>query len=261
MVRDFGSDKFTTRVILEIVLVVIGLGIFGWLTINSLLKDTAQIFWIFGIMGLLGILAAFVIKGPGKSDIFDVAIAEKSMIPVNRKVLYLVFGGLFLFTFFLLANSDYRIAAPSFQLIELGLVGDSLLTIFAAIMEDIFFFALVPGMVFSLMYWITKNFWASLAVVITICPFVFMMYHIGVYGFQNEAAMLFVYVFGVEMTAMMIILRDITYAHVRHIGNNMGIMTFQQMSLETFFITMLSSVWFWLAAIIIAGASFLKLRK
>jgi len=255
MARDLGHDKFTTRIIFEFIMLIIGLSVLAWLTINSVIWEKAQIFWIFGLMGTLGAGIAFLISGKGKKDIFDVPIAEEPMIPIGKKYIWTAFILLFFVTFFFLANSNYNIAAPQFQTINVGLTGDALLVIFAAWMEDIFFFALIPGLIFSIIYWLTGKFWIAVGFVVLLSPIIFTLYHLAVYGFTNQAAMTFVYIFGLEMTAMMLLLRDIMYAHVRHIGNNLGILVFRQMSFQTFFVAIFTNIWFWgvISLVIIIG--------
>jgi hypothetical protein len=257
---DFGSDKLTGRVIAEIFLIIFGLIALAFLTINTTNWEIAQIFLIFGTMGFLIIVWAYVTKGKGKSDIFDVAIDGPPLVPGGRKLHYIFFIFMFLFTFFLLASSEYRIAVPSFQLVELGMLGDIILTFAALLMEDIFFFVAVPGVVFSFFYWVTKNFWVSAAAVILISPVTFMLFHMAVYGFTNMAAMTFVYVFGLEMVIMMVLFRDVTYPHVRHAGNNLGILIFSQMSLQTFFVNLTTSIAFWIVLIAAGGIIYWKYR-
>jgi hypothetical protein len=259
--QDYGSDVWNKRKIFEIFVILISIAILSFLTINTILWEVAQTFWIFGLMGIIGITVAHVISGKGKTDVIDVAIAEEGILPINQKVLYILFFVAFLGTFFMLANTDYRIAAPAFELVDLGLGGSAMLTFAAAIMEDIFFFVLIPGLVFSGAYWLTKRFWVSIILVMLICPTVFMLYHLNVYGFANQAAMMFVFVFGAEMTGMMLLLRNVMYVHMRHVGNNLGILIFDQMSFETFMTVVIGSpiTWGIVAILIIIG--FVKLRS
>jgi hypothetical protein len=245
--NDLGHDVFTKRIILEVMITIGLLATLAWLTINTILFQVANIFWVFGLMALVAIISSFVIKGMGKSDLFDIPIAEEPMIPLfkNKKFLYSVFIIMFIVTFFVLSSSKYQIAAPRFQVIDIGVTGDAVLSISAAWMEDLFFFAVVPGLIFSFVYYFTKNFWAGIILLVGISPFIFMVYHLAVYGVTDQAALVFVLFFGFEMTIMMVLLRDIAYVHARHIGNNLGLLIFRQMSLTTFFTALLSSIWFW----------------
>jgi glucose-6-phosphate-specific signal transduction histidine kinase len=94
-----------------------------------------------------------------------------------------------------------------------------------------------------------------------IIPVAFMGYHASVYGLESVESWA-VLLFGLEMTLAMIVLRDVTYVHVRHIANNLGILIFEAMDPTTFMITLMSSWVFWLLVLVVLGyLAFRVLRK
>jgi len=247
--QDLGHDVLNKRIIFEIMVTIVLLTVLSWLTINTVLWEIAQIFWVFGLMALVFTIIAFMIK---KKDFkFDVPLSGKPLFNIPKPLLYLFFMAMFIVTFFVLSITDYSITAPEFQILEVGLGGNVMLTVAAAWMEDLFFFAVIPGILFSVGFWLSKRFWPSITLSVIISPVIFMVYHLAVYGFTNQVALVFLLITGLEWVIMSMLLRDITYVHVRHIGNNLGLLIFKQFSFTTFMIFMLTNIWIWVIAIII----------
>jgi hypothetical protein len=239
---QFGSDQQTARNVFEIMLLIIGLIVIGWFRVNTTLWQTAEVFWFIGLTATVGVIAAFVVK---KSPIdFDVPIAEKPVAPIPKKLLYVVFTVLGFATFFIMSQTSYRIAAPKFQVLDPGLEGNVVLSFFAAIFENNLFFVLLSGIIFSVVYWKTRNAYISMIPVLLIVPGTFLFYHWNVYGVESADSWA-VLLFGAEMIAAMVVLRNVTYVHVRHIANNLGILVFEAMGVQTFFITLMSQWLFW----------------
>ena len=269
--QDFGSDELNKpRIVVEFILLLAAIALMLFFTINTTMWNTAQVFMWTGVIGGLGLTIAFMMKGVGKTDVFDVMISEKPMFNINRKFLYVIFFIMFIFSFAILANTEFRLAAPPFQTVDLGLEGEVLLFAGAAFIEDVFFFILMPGLVFSIMYWLLKRrsqssggaaFWVSLVGMVIATPLIFMFYHLAVYGFANQAAMAFVFLFGLENIIMLVIFRDVTYVHARHIGNNVGLLVFSLFSVETLITVMFTSLWFWGVVALVVVLAYVKYRR
>ena len=255
---QFGKDQWTERTVLEVLLLITGLAVIGFFAINTTLWQTAQIFWFLGLTSTIFVIAAFLINRTPLN--FNVPISGKPLVPISKKILYPLFAIAGAVTFFVMTKTSYRIAVPRFQVIEPGLEGNSILATFAAIFEDNFFFVGLAGLTFTLVYWKTKKPWLAFMAVLMVVPTIFMLYHFSVYGIDSVESWA-VFIFGLEMTVAMIVLRDVTYVHARHVFNNLGILVFEAMDTTTFTIMLLTSWVFWLVVIIAILAVVLTLRK
>lgn len=253
-------DKLTDRLVLEVYLVLGGLAIMIFTYFNTNDINVSLSWMLLGIVGSLMVGFALIINRRTDLD-YGITLAKENLLGIPPKYLYMtLYPAVFLLTFFILSQTDYRIATPALQVLETGLGGDIVLAMWGAIYENIFFFVGIPGMITSLIYWKTRNLAVSLIPVTLAMPFIFAAYHINVYGI-NSAEILAVLAFGFEMILMMVVLRDITYVHVRHVANNLGIIIFTVMDLQTFLITLTSSWVFWIAIGIIAVIFINHLRR
>lgn len=244
-IEKFGDDTITIHKVREILLLLVGIIVIGFFATNiPKLMEVAQTYWWLGLTGIVGILSSFIIsKIPALN--FNVPLSEPPIFPIPKKWLFVLSGLGFLLTFFLLSQTSYSIEAPSFQILELGTFGEAVLDIFAALAEDIVFFAVVPGITFTVIYYISKSPTTALIAVLFVTPSVFLTYHTLHYGWADVVSSFAVLIFGLEQTIIMIVLREILFVHGRHLGNNLGKLFFSQMTITTFFLTILTSIWFW----------------
>jgi hypothetical protein len=252
-IERFGDDSFNVHKVREIILIILTLIVIGWYTFNyPKLIDKAKDFERLGIIGAVGVLAGFVVMKTPMN--LNVPLSEKPLFPVFTKKILLAFSLIIgIVTFVAISASPYSIEAPTFQIVDLGTFGEALLDAAAAITEDIVFFAVVPGITFTIVYYASKSPILALIFVLILSPSVFLVYHTLHYGFTDVVASTAVFFFGLEMTAWMIVMREIFYCHMRHIGNNLGKLIFTSMSFETFVISILTSLWTWIivAAIVV----------
>jgi len=228
-ISTLGSDEQSGRKIDEIILLFMGVIVFGFLYFNTTLASQALGYWVFGMMGLGGVVLAFIInkKNAGPDDV-NVPISEKPLFG-NRKMILILTLLVGVITFFVLAQSEYRVSAASFQLIDLGLQGNILYTVFAALFEDSVFFIVIPGFTFYFVKRKTGNPMLAFLVALFLSPAAFLVYHTARYGPSDVVKSTAVFVFGMEMAAWMLIFRNTIYVHVRHITNNTSILIFDTM--------------------------------
>jgi len=266
------SDKKpNAREAWEIILLVIGLVVVGFFRVNTTLWQVAETFWFLGLTALLGIIVALVVSKLGVVN-FGVPISESSIMPVKRRYLAAVAVIVGLATFFFISQTSYTVQMPTFQILDPGLGGTAILDFFAAIFENALFFILIPGIVFTVVYYASGIFSKgddnqrlrgiiALVIVLISVPIIFTVYHTGTYGFENIPATTAVFVFGFEMTAWMLLMRDSLYVHARHIGNNLGILVFSSMTIETFFVELMSNWVVWLVGFLVALAIIIKIIR
>lgn len=259
-INRLGSDKINIHKAREMILIVVAIIVIGWYATNyPKLWDDAKTFLFLIIGAGLSVTFSFIINRTKLN--FDVPLAEKPLFWTKRIIFIISAVGL-LASFFFLARTGYAIESQDFQLVELGIGGDAILKIFAAIAEDVLFFAVVPGLIFVIVFYFTKeNAMIALIFVVILTPSVFVTYHTLRYGFDDIVKTTAVFLFGLEMTGWMIVFRDLIYVHARHIGNNVGQLIFKQMTLGTFFILLLTSWAFWAIVIVIAILIYFRLRK
>jgi len=232
------------------ILLLLSIIALSWFSINyPPLFDKARVFWLLGISAMLGVILAQLI--PKKSDTgFDVPLDEDPKF-LSRKWVGWISLAAALGTFFMMSSSlKYAIQAKAYQLVELGFWGDVLVSIPAAIIEDIFFFSVISGLVFWIFHKATKeNEVVSMGATAVIVPLTFVAYHTLVYGFTNFVASVMVFVFGLEMMLAVLFLGSLNYTHARHVTNNMGLIIFSNITLFTFLTILLTNWIVWIAII------------
>jgi len=251
-IDSLGSDELNITKVREIILVIIAIIVIGWYMSNyPSLSQEADLFYKLALGGGVGIIASFVIS---KTELnFNVPLKEKPLIDIGNRLMIAIFILSGLFTFFIFSKTAYRISAPTFQVVDLGLGGEAILYLFSAMSENWIFFAVVPGLVFAAVYYLSKkNSLLSVLFTIILTVAIFVAYHTLHYGFTDVVATFFVGLFALEMSVWMVLIRDITYVHIRHIANNLGILIFTQMSVQTLFIKILYSWVTWASLGVVA---------
>jgi hypothetical protein len=255
---SFGSDSYSVRRVLEIAVLLLGLAAMGFYSINTVLWQEAQIFWFLGLTGVIFILASMIID-KGKID-FDSPIDEEPMVPISRKKLAVIFAITGALTFFVMSQTAYKVGAPMFQVVDPGFEGNVFFTATAALFENDFFFVGLFGLLFSLTYWKMKN--AILSFLISGIAVIgtFTVYHLAVYGIGTVESWAVV-LFGFEMVLAMVVLRSVTYVHVRHVFNNLGIFVFTKMDPMTFALYVLTNWVSWVIVGVIIVLVIIKLKR
>lgn len=265
MTELFAEDRWTKEKIFE-VLFVLGMAAFVlifYATNIPALMTSAQLYWWLLMGGMIFIIFSFITPKVG-DWIFDMPLwSESPVIPKQYdKWLLIGFIAIGLLTFFIIGRTGYAIAGGvDFQIIEPGIWGEAILKFFCALPEDVIFFSVVPALIFLLAYGLTKNIPFSFFLILLITPVVFLLYHTLHYGFENIVASTAVYLFGLELSGAILLFRKLLYAHLRHGANNASIALFKQMSLSSFFIILLTSLWVWLIFIIVILVIILKVLK
>ena len=109
------------------------------------------------------------------------------------------------------------------QTVPLGKTGEILITVSAAVSENMLFFYFIMPTVFSIIFYITKNPWVAFILgVIIISPAIFSLYHFGVYGTSVLTATLSTWVFGLVNCVMVFIFRNPVFSDAFHISNNLS---------------------------------------
>ena len=257
-----GNDKGNALKAIEIMLLLTGIAIISWYSVNyPPLWEKAKTYWMLSVTSLTCILASFVITKFFKIN-YNTPIAEKGFVDIPKKWLGGLIVFLFLGTFFFIAKEGYAIASPSFQVIELGMWGDALLSIPSAWAEDFFFFSFLAGLIFTISYYVLgKNPIPALIITTIAVPILFMTYHSYVYGFTDIVSSVTVFIFGLEQMGWLSVLRFMGIIHARHVGNNLSKIIFSQISITTFFTLILTNVWFWLIVPFVLVGLYLKFRK
>ncbi len=245
-------------------LIILGaLSMLAWLNINyPETSSQSTAFWLLGLLSAIFIVFSFIIsKKAGFQFDFITPLAGTGILKLRKRWIMVLFIGIFLFTFFGLARAGYSITAPKLQIVDLGLFGDIMLSIPGAIIENVFFFSALFGFVFTIMLLLTRSPTASLLIAAIIIGPTFVLYHFLVYGFTNIPASLSVLLFGWENIMWMIVFADLFITDARHIANNLALIVFSQMSLQTFFMVLLLSPYFWVIMIFLILVIWIRLRS
>ena len=199
-------------------------------------KDLAIMYVIFAITGILYWTLDYVISLSARKDqinpppytqIINTAFYEKNTIigpiptPVRIGSYIITIFMCIMLAFWIGASETTIVGVPDFQIIDLGISGVIIVTIFMAIIEDVVFFGLLAptisgiGRVISFGNQIVG---AILALIIT--PLTFMLYHFLTYGASNLQGSFFVYAFALVATSYVIIFRNLIAVNCLHVTNN-----------------------------------------
>lgn len=254
------KDSLTHRV-REILILLISTGLISWFFTNyPIFRDQATVYFVLGIFSLLGIIILIILQHIFGLNFIRLTLAEQGFVKVNKKILLILGILLFLLTFFFIGKSQYAIFAPRFQVVELGLFGNILMTIPSAIVEDFFFFSFLFSLLFSLLLLYFRSPMLPLVFSSIVIPFIFLIYHTLVYGFADVTNSFAVTIYGFEQILWMVLVRDLMILHFRHIGNNLAKTIFSQMTLTAFFLILLKSIYFWLTLFILIFIIFMWFR-
>ena len=257
------TGKLNLHIVLQVVLIIIGLIVLTAFNIVTSAGLEASIFLQIGYLSLFGMLAAIGIKFT-KLNV-DILLVEKPIFRLDRRIIV----GLSIFmgigTFFTVTLLPLKISAPSFQVVDLGFNGNFSLDFFAAIYENILFFALIPGLSLVLLSFLVKDkgLFAKIIIVgltFLISVFSVWFYHLNAYGFGDVVGQTAVIAFAIEMTAWMLVFRDINYVHARHIGNNLGLIVARQVGFAGFFIGIFSNIVTYIVIVLIIIILLLRRR-
>lgn len=256
---NIASDKWNLGKVVELVLISLGIIVLAFYSVNvdrTTIQQNPDIFWILGLSSLIIIILGFLIKNINSKYDLNIPIWEEGLLKIDYRYdkLIIIFSVILgLFTFFTIGLKSgvfkYTIDAPFYSAVKVNTMGNALLSFVAAMMEDIFFFAAMPGLLFFLFYLLAKNPIISIIFLILFNPFIFTLFHARVYGFSDIVNSIATFVFGLEMTLFMIFVGRIAYCHLRHGFNNAALIIFSQMSISYFILSILSSIWFWFVII------------
>ena len=273
-----GSDEISIPKILEIIFIIAGVGVLAFFGTNidrDTIKQNPDTFWKLGITSLVIIGLGFIIKkvSAGKLDI-NTILWEKGVAQIPKKfdkILFIIFVVLGIFTFFYIgmARTDdegnkiaYAIDAPFYSIapVKANTMGRGILSFFAAHQEDVFFFGVMPGVIFAISLFVTKNPWGSLIITIILCPTIFTAFHASVLGPADVVGIVVTFIFGLEQILMGVFVGKLFYTHMRHGFNNLGKVIFKEMTMTAFFIMILSSWWVWGLLIIVGLVVLMRMK-
>ena len=236
-------------------LLVFALPTLAWFSSNSPeLAAKASLYIYFGVIALGATIAGWVLKRT-PFPLVDVVYDNPKTFLVNSRiakwgvVAFSAFMGLV--TFIGLSRTKYTAEIAFGQVIEIGLGDRVLLTMAAAIVENVFFFGFILGTTYAIVRYLTKNKFIAVGTVLVTNPIIFMTYHLSHYGFTDMTSTMAVYFMGLEWTLFTILFRTLIYAHFRHLANNVSIMVLSRMTLGTALYMLISSVAFWVIFIFI----------
>lgn len=263
--QNLGDDSVGAGKIAVLLLATIGIAILAWYSVNiPEFAAQATKFWILGLTALLITGISLVIKRAGGADFPNPIIHEKSTLVFgewSRKrwlLVVTVLAVLSLYLFFSIGGQTTAaiMSAPSFQVIEPTPALSAFMSVFAAIMEDLFFWGLMPALTFVVIYALTRNSFASLIAAFALNPFIFATYHTLVYGATSPISTAWVFGFGMLMTSATLLLRSLVVPLFIHASNNAAIIFFSG--------TAIIGGMFWfvaLSAIVLISGGWLYLRS
>lgn len=255
-----GTDSITVHKARELIILLLALGLLTWYSVNVTgLFDASRTWLILGIFASVAVAFSFIIKRIGNFN-FNIPIAGRGFLPVPRKYILIFALILFVVTFFFIGRSPYAIFAPVFQLVECNVFCNSVLSVPAAIIEDFIFFSVFYGAIFSLVLLYTKSPVVALVISTISVPFIFLIFHLLVYGFSDVVNSTAVLIFGFEQVFIMLLFRDLIIVHARHVANNLSGEIFSQMSFSGLVLALLNSIWFWVIILILAVGVFLWIK-
>lgn len=119
------------------------------------------------------------------------------------------------------AMNQSIIQVPAFQIVDLGVVGKTIVTIAMTIGEDIVFFGFIAPTISGLGRLISGGIQlvgtvSSLA----ITPVIFMLFHFLVYGATDMTGSAFTFVFALICTSWVLVIRNLILPNFLHITNN-----------------------------------------
>lgn len=113
------------------------------------------------------------------------------------------------------------IQIPPFQIVELGAAGKIVVTLAMTLGEDILFFGFLAPTISGVGRLISGGFQlVGTGISLALTPFIFMMFHFLVYGFQDATGSAFTFIFGAVCVLWTLTMRNIIFPNAIHATNN-----------------------------------------
>lgn len=263
MLESWGNDVWTVGKVLELLYIISGIIFITFFATNiPELASKAQTFWWLGITSVAVISIAFVITQKAKLN-FNVVLWGDGILKIpDQYVKPMLIGcvGVGLLTFFWISNTPYSVLGPSYDILDLDYWGNAFLSFWSAHQEDIFFFSVLPGIMFTVFFYITKRPVVAFLLILILSPMIFLIYHTLHYGLSDVVNSIGVLAFGVEQILVVSLLGNLVYTHMRHGFNNAGKIIFKQMTFTGFLLTVLTSWMFWVVVIVLVALVVIRKR-
>lgn len=212
-----------------------------FLAINADVLKEAQIFLLLSLTGTVAYLIAKVVVSYKGMQFPIPPIWEKTTVfgEIPHKINVILWGffiilGAFTFVSIGKTSTFEVITAPVFQIIPMSTSVSIALSVFAAEAENLFFFAVIPTLIFGGIYLMTKNFYLSFIVTILFAPGIFSIFHLSRAGESvvistsqgqiiREFSLTTTYLFGVAMIGWVLLMRNMMLPLVIHAFNNAAV--------------------------------------
>ena len=238
------SDSLTGKKISYLILMTIVLLTLSFYTINvEGVMQQALIYWILLITAIVIWVMSKVIEAKKGLDFPNPILWEDTTTfgKLSTKthiaiLLVFILIGSYLFSQIGSAPTFQIVSSPHFQLIKFSPTVGSILDGVAGMVEDLVFWGIVLPLIFGISYYFTKNFVIALIIALMLTPFIFMSFHIGVYGFNQIVTMQKVYIFGFLMSLLVYTFRNVLLASCIHFANNASLSYFSAIKVANPFI-------------------------
>lgn len=242
-----------------LVISALGSAISDFKGLAAVYTDLATSALVFVILGLV-LGGTFLTK---KMLNFNAFIWEKGLIKgITLRQNILIALALGIFIFFFSSNTQFRIEAPLFQILEVTGVNSAIVSGLIGIIENLFFFGVVWPLMFFVIRWMIFKFGGGddpLTALLSsgfLTPFIFLLYHNSVYGVDRVLTSAWVLFFGFVVVASIIAFGNFLIADSIHFFNNFGITLFTNTTLTTLFVTIFnSSPSYFVASVILLAAT------
>lgn len=217
------------------VLIVISLLLLlAWFSVNQP-RLAAQSIWYFnlGAFALVIFAIDFMWEAKSGDSIISTSFWE-SESPIFGEIggmkLLVLFVGSLLFAgiiFISIVSTKASIVGTptTFQIVDLGLMGNIVVTIASCVMENVVFFYIVGPTIFGLILYLTKSpIFAIIAAIFLNGIIIFPFYHLLTYGLTDLTAMVSVATFALLNTSVTLIVRNSIFSDTFHIANNLAVM-------------------------------------
>lgn len=265
-----GSDEVNLQALVQLFIIIGAVIALSWFAINvPEFFERSRVFWMLSITGLIMVAFGYIITKKFGHD-FNVPISGTPMFNIPRKVPVILALVSFPVTFFILSASGYNILSPSFAIVDITTADQAVLIAASAIAEDVFFFAFLPGFIFSVVALIMNkvfgvnggvSFIVAAIVTVLATPYLFMTYHTLVYGLADVVRSVATFVFALEMSVWMIVMRDLFYPHMRHIANNLSLFVFATTNVTGLLLGVLLSPVTWIVVAVVGIGAFFYFKN
>lgn len=251
MTYSIGSDSINLKQLMYIAFVFLIMVGTLWYAANvPAVWEEARFYMLFFLTALSGFSISIAVMQFGY-DFNIPKYGDPVLFPeLIKKYMPLIAFVVFTVSFIFVGSTGYAVYSPSFKVVGAGQAGQALMTAFAAIAEDVLFFGVVTGVIFSAFKLYFKNTKIALLSVLLLVPTFFTGWHMLQYGVHQLPAMLATFVFGIEGIISVLVFENLLYIHARHVANNVGIFLLSGASLSTVFISVISSPIFWVITVL-----------